>query len=284
MTIEITVPQLEQKKTTRDYIISVLGSEWPLTARKIYYILKKKYGHSVSYQAVYKVVKDLVSKKILFRNKNGYQINLDWIKRIHDFTEMVRSNYYTKQKLSLLKGVKDAKLEGNFNVLIFDTLFDAEFYLYYFEKNYIKEKNGVICAHYVHDWRPLFYLRAEYKRMKKILKNKQKFYILCRGNGFLDNLFANYYRRFGAKVKTGVSCADLCELMAFDDFTVQVYIPYPIQKKLNDIFEKTKDIKKLNLKSMINDVLDKKTEIQVVINKDKKIARQIKQQTVLQFK
>ena len=47
-------------KSTKDVIIEILSSEWPLSLNKIYYKIKKKYGINVNYQAIHKAVNELV--------------------------------------------------------------------------------------------------------------------------------------------------------------------------------------------------------------------------------
>ena len=46
----------------KSLIIEILSEDWPLTAKKIYYKIKKK-GKSVSYQAVFKSLQYLAEKK-----------------------------------------------------------------------------------------------------------------------------------------------------------------------------------------------------------------------------
>lgn len=82
MPVELSIPLLGKKKTVKDYIISILSSEWPLSSRKIYNILTKRYNVAVSYQAVHKAIKELIDSGIVIRGWKDLQLNLDWIKEV----------------------------------------------------------------------------------------------------------------------------------------------------------------------------------------------------------
>lgn len=285
MALNLTIPQINQKATTKDYVISLLSHDWPLTAKKLYNLMKKRYSHNVTYQAVYKVLQELLKQEIIKKTEQGYEINLYWLKEVHSFTEIVETNYYTKNRLRLIEGVKDARKEGNINILTFETLFDVEKYLYYLQKNYIQgsNKKEAICVHHNYEWRPLFYLRAEYNWIRKISDKGCRTYILCANNTAIDQWSASFYKSLGCKVKTKVNCASTCELMVFGNFVIQVYIPSLLKSSFDKYFIKIKKIEDINYNKLVEDIFEKKTEIQVVINKDKNIAEQIKEETLRNF-
>ena len=269
------------KGSTKDQIINVLSYDWPLSARKVYNFLKKKYNNNVTYQAVYKAISQMLAEKILIKTKEGYQLNLVWIKEIHDQTEMIRANYYSEQRATLL----DNENMDSIRVFIFKSWFDVEKYLYYLQKNYIakaKEKQ-TICIHQNHEWQPLFYLRADYNWFEQIRKLGHKTFKLCSGSSAADKWAAEIYKKFGAKVKTNAKCADNSELIVFSDLVVQIYIPEELKKKLDDSLNRAKKLEDIDMKWLIQNVFEKKSEIKVVINKDIKIANEIIKQTIKQF-
>lgn len=285
MALNITLPQLDGKLTTKDYIISILGYDWPLTIKKMYHLIKKRYGHNVTYQAVYKTVNELHNKGVIEKKDSGYKINLKWLKNLHTYTEVIETNYYTKNRLRLIEGIKDARKEGNINILTFENFFDVEKYLYYLQKHYIlsSKNKEVICVHHNHEWRPLFYLRAEYNWIRKVRELGHKTFILCAGNTVIDNWCANFYKSIGCNIKLNVNCASTCELIAFGDVIIQVYLPSEIKKSIKEQFLKVKDLRKIKQKSLIESIFEKKTDIKVIINKDAELAEQIKKETVNYF-
>jgi len=280
MALTLVIPQAGKPATTKDYVLTILGSDWPLTTKKIHNLIRKKYGYNPTYQAVYKTLNLLLDDGIIERKKEGYQLNLKWLKEVHRYTEVVETNYYTKNRLNLIEGIKDARTEGNINILTFETLFDIEKYLYYLQKQFILStaKKEVICVHHNHEWRPIFYLRAEYNWQKKLSSLGHTTCILCRGSTKMDKEGAEFYRYAGCKVKTGVNCAGTNELMVFDDFVVQVFLPSELKREMDLCFSS-----KICPKDMIDRVFESKTEIQVVINRDKRIAEQIRKETLGHF-
>ena len=285
MALNIILPQFGEKATAKDYIISILGYDWPLSIKKIYNLIKKRYGYNVTYQAIYKTVNELYNKGVLEKNGLSYQINLKWLKDLHGYTEVIETNYYTKNRLNLIEGIKDARKEGNINVLTFGTFFDVEKYLYYLQKHYVlnsKDKE-IICVHHNNELRPLFYLRAEYNWIRKVKELDHKTYILCAGNTLIDKWCSEFYRSLGCNIKLNVNCASTCELMVFGDVIIQIYLPNIIKEGLKKQFSKIKDIKKINQRLLIENIFEKKTDIKVIINKDAEIAEQIKKETLSYF-
>ncbi len=280
MVLSLTLPQVGKAATTKDYIMTILGYDWPLTAKKIHNLIKKKYGYSATYQAVYKTINGLLKDGVVEKNDKGYQLNLKWLKDLHRYTEVIETNYYTKNRLNLIEGIKEARAEGNINVLTFETLFDVEKYLYYLQKQFIHSANGkeVICVHHNHEWRPLFYLRAEYNWQKKLDGLGHRTYVLCRGNSESDRKSAEFYKGLGCKIKTNVNCASTNELMVFDDFVIQVFLPHEIKARMDELLVGVVDHALL-----IKEIFEKKAEIQVIINKDRNIAEQIRKETLGYF-
>jgi hypothetical protein len=104
MSFEILVPEINVKpKNTKDAAINILSLEWPLSLREIFYKIKKQYHYSSTYQSVYKAVHELLSKKILkIVGEKKYEINVEWIKQLQSFTDIVETNYYAKDKVQNL--------------------------------------------------------------------------------------------------------------------------------------------------------------------------------------
>ncbi|MBW3022934.1 hypothetical protein KY308_02435, partial [Candidatus Woesearchaeota archaeon] len=237
------------------------------------------------YQAVYKTVNELLRDDVLKKSEDGYLLNLLWLKQIHDYTEITQTNYYTKSRVNIIDGVKDSKIEGNLQVLTFESWFDVEKYLYYLQKNEImnSDKKTVLCVHHNHEWRPVFYMRAEYNWMKKLADKGHKAYFLCANSTPADSWAASFYRKMGVKMKTNVKCAETCEIVVIGDKVVQIYVPTELQKNLDLAFKKAKSVSEVDVPWLISNVFEKKTDIKVVINKDAKIAEQIISQTVSKF-
>jgi len=280
MAFSITLPLLDTCVTTKDHIISILGDEWPLSAKMLHTKIKTRFGKSVTYQAVYKSVKELESSGAIKHEGVGYEINISWIKSLQRFTEIIESNYFSKKKIASIAGLKDSRKEGNINVITFETYFDAEKYLHYFIKHYASV-NSVVCFHHVHEWMPLLYLRAEYNKAVNARKQNMKIYRVCNGTTDIDKWAIRFYKSLGQKAKNGVQCADMCELIIVDDIVIQMYLPSDIRDALSHALKV--GFSEIQMKTIIEKIFGKKTSIEVVISKNAEIAKQMMKKTVSYF-
>lgn len=278
MALNFLLPQQGKQQSTKDYIVSSLTSEWPLTAKKIFHLIKKKYGKHVTYQAIHKALHELVDQGSLEKTDEGYRISLSWIKQLHRFTEVVESNYFTKQGVSVFNNPATSKLDGEIHLLTFSNYLDCEKYLYYFQKHHLlkAEKKKPVCLTKHHEWRPLLYMRAEYNLFKKLKEQGYKIYMLCEGNQQLDKWSASFYTSLGCIYKTGAKSPSLTELYIFDDYVVQVYLPEDIKDSMDSLLKKEKHILQFPNKIFIETILAKETKIEVVINKNAKLADELR--------
>lgn len=82
-----------KRRPLKNLIIYTLVSEWPLTIRRIYNKLKTNNGVDVTYQAVFKTVKELVEKDVLVEKDKKYMINIGWINMVRDIADMMKKRY-----------------------------------------------------------------------------------------------------------------------------------------------------------------------------------------------
>jgi len=278
MGFNILVPEINNRPTnTKDAVISILTIDWPLSLKNIYTRIKKQYGYSATYQSVYKAVKELCEINVLKEKDKRYEIEIEWIKKLQSFTDIIETNYYAKQKIHNLSGLKESKSNEDLIILNFETIFDAEKYLYYFMKTELfKKKNDEICFQINHEWRPLFYLRAEYNYYKRLLEKGHKFYFLCAGNSYIEELSKQFYKSLKISYKT-VKNEFPNDLLIFGDYFIQIFIPENLKSKMKECLDK-KDVLQL-----LEEVLQKKSSIRLVINKDASLTNEIKKQIISKF-
>ncbi|MDD5192658.1 MAG: hypothetical protein PHH54_04845 [Candidatus Nanoarchaeia archaeon] len=278
MTFEILMPEIDNNpKNTKDAVISMLVTEWPLTLRNIFYRIKKQYGYSATYQSVYKAVKELCDKKVLIEKDKKYEINVGWIKKVQSFTDIVETNYYAKQKLQNFSGVKESKSGDNLIILNFETVFDAEKYLYYFMKTELfKKKNDKVCFQLTNEWRPLYYLRAEYNYYKRLIKRGHKFYFVCSGQSEIEKQARDFYNSIKINYKI-INENFPNDTLIFQDFFIQIFIPEQLKIKMQ------KYLKGNNKLELLKEVLEMNSSIRVVINKDKDLADEVRKQIIKKF-
>ena len=279
MVMSILIPELNVKpRNTKDAVISILTIDWPLSLRGIFYKIKKLYGYSSSYQAVYKAVKELCEMSVLIEKDKKYEIDVGWIKKLQSFTDIVETNYYAKERIQNLSGIKESKQKGDIMVLNFESIFDAEKYLYYFMKSELfKTKNDTVCYHTNSEWRPIFYLRSEYNYYKRLKERGHKFYFLCSGSSYMEKLCADFYRLIGVNYKI-TNDKFTNDVLVFGEYFISIFIPEEFKDNMRKILQK-KDVMDL-----LQKVLESKSSIRVVITKDASLASEIKKQTISKFR
>lgn len=280
MTINLIIPELDSKPTnTKDAVISILTLEWPLTMREIFFHIQKKYGYRNSYQAVFKAINELSEKQVLLKKDKKYSINIDWVKKVQSFTDVVETNYYAKEKFHHLSGIKESKNKEDIMIMNFESIFDAEKYLYYFMKYHLfKTTKDTICYTTNAEWRPLFYLRAEYNYYKRLIQRDHQFYFLCSGKTALEEISGNFYKSVGIHFKS-TSEKFINDVLVFGDFCVNIFIPEDLKNKLRKLLEYDKK----DFIKILNDVLSFKSNIRLVVTQDKGLATDIRKQIISKF-
>lgn len=278
MVLNLVIPELNSKPGTKDAVISILTIEWPLSLRAIFYKIKAKYNYGFSYQAVFKAVKELVEIGVLIERDKKYEINIEWVKRLQSFTDVVETNYYAKERVHSVSGIQDSKQKSDILVLNFETIFDAEKYLYYFMKyELIKKRNDDVCWHVNSEWRPILYMRSEYNYYKKLQRRGHRFYFLCSGSSDMEKSCGKFYQDIGTEFKF-VKESFPSDILIFGDYFISVYIPEELKKKTRKFLESKSSL------SLLKEVLEFKSSIRVVVNKDSSLASEIKKQTLAKFR
>lgn len=278
MVFEILMPELDNKpKNTKDAVINILTYEWPLTLRQIFYKIKKEFNYSSSYQSVYKAVKELCEKKVLKDNDKKYEIDTNWVKKVQSFTNIVETNYFSKERLQNLSGLKGSKSVRDLIIINFETIFDAEKYLYYFMKTKLSKKKGdKICFQFNNEWRTLYYLRAEYNYYKKLMQRRHKFYFINSGNSRIEKQAKEFYELIGVNYKL-INQKQPNDTLIFQNFFIQIFIPEKLKTKIKTYLKQNK------IMELLTEVLEAKSNIKVVINKDKDLANDVRKQIIKSF-
>ena len=278
MPLSVTIPTLGKPKSVKDAVISVLSHEWPLSARRIYTKVKS-IGLDVSYQAVHKAIIELLEQEILSKVDGGYQISAEWAKGVKDFGEMVTSHYGNK---NLSPTVSDTIKQGYASFTLGNLYEYYQFTLNMLE--YLIEQTRPEDAGYIyfrHMYWALQVSDKEYKQFKRILQ-KRKAYMICTGNTHADKMMAKFYSLFNVDVKLGVSYSNDCDFFVGGDYIIQIYFPDDVRKMIEDAYSNMKD--EAVLKKFYDDTFHKKTEINVVVMKNQRLAEQLRSKVMSYFK
>lgn len=263
-------------KNIKNFIIDSLSKEWPVSAKKMYNSVKGA-GISVSYQAVYKTLKDLEGNGIVIKAGKGYQLSLEWIKHLKRLSTNLE-NAYSKQ--FIISGDKPT-------TLTFETLWDMYMFLLgSFVEDTFKIGNKSICFQSQHVWHSLVGTDKEWTAFEEFMKS-HKIYAVTRSNTVLDNILKKNWERVGIKYKLGFdvqSTSIMRDTVIIGDYIVQLFLPEGLIEEENRIYEKVKTIEDINAAELHSFFWKKYKWINVIIHMNKDIADQIRKETESYFK
>ncbi|MFC2143341.1 HAD family hydrolase [Candidatus Aenigmatarchaeota archaeon] len=275
----------EKEGSVKNLVIRILSNKWPLTAKKIYNIIKNRYNYNVSYQAVHKAIKQLVGDGILSKNNKEVSINLEWIENLKTFSENVRKHYLKGSPL-FLPGLKEFREEGEVKTFIFDNLKDADTYRKQLQREFIldKSRKNSYCGMSFHLKSPLIFSEQSLKSLRMVKEHKVKCFIIVKGDSAIDKWCANYYKKDFIDVKTNVKFHGDCDVMVLDDIITQMYIPNKIQQDMDKFHLYTKNVSEIDIPEMNKNIFEIKAKIKFVVFRNPDIAEQLRRSVISNFR
>jgi hypothetical protein len=77
----------------KNIVIAVLSEQWPLSARRLYKEICAGHFRKVTYQGVFKALRQLREQGIVKRSAEGHQLDLEWIEELDAYSEFLHTNY-----------------------------------------------------------------------------------------------------------------------------------------------------------------------------------------------
>ncbi len=272
MSVEISQLKLTSKvKTSRDAVISILSDAKPLTAKEIYTRVMREFGMNITYQAIYKTLKEIESEGILKKDKDRYSIDFIWIENNKKLLEDLEKKLLEKSAENKESTVIESDTYHGFGRILLQR------FAHDFDKGIFTET----CSFQNHLWWTLALQKDEYDWFKKI--GKAKAHIVCKNNTLFDKCMATVYRLAGHKVKLGINYNSNCDLVVYSSKIYQIYLP---EKLKSDIDNSTKELKNslgLFKKDYQNIMYSKTDKIKIIIIEDKELASQIRNQIKSEF-
>jgi len=251
--------------TLKDEILQLLADKPNPEAKKIHAGISQ---NRVTYQAVHKTILEMNQAGIIEKDSfSRYRLNPAWLQKIKRFAHD-----------ALIKTEPDAAID--YCVLHLDSIGAVDDFLVQFgSKHY--QKNRTLCLNWSHFWIPLFENQATYAAMKQMILSS-KTYGITPSTTPVDRWCADYWRKNGAKEKTGCGHAGL-DFLTYAGYFVQIFYPQDIRKKLDAYYAKAKTIRQLDLDGLYENVFRKKTKIPVLIIRDEKLAKHVEEEVKRYF-
>ncbi|NQV08696.1 hypothetical protein HQ529_02475 [Candidatus Woesearchaeota archaeon] len=265
----------KQKKSIKVLVLEILMSSKALSVIKIKNILTKNYNQKVSYQAIHKAVKEMCKEEVLVKMGKEYIISDDYITKLEGFVQQLK-----KSKKSVFNLFEKREIEK----ISFENLFE----LYEFLVNGLKLKYFTERYSENYFWTThLLPLSGPVKPKKDVLYSwlkQSKNYALVNKNTFVDKIFSFYSKRkFDVKIKLGVKQDLGFELMIINNTVVQIYFPDVITKKIDSLYSNIKKTVSPEILEEFTDLSFIKTQINVVVLRNKSIADKYKEDILKHF-
>lgn len=274
MSLQITLP-FGDPTSTKNLVFSILSHEYPLRIIELSNLIRKRYGKSVTFQAVRKAILELVNDKVLLQEDKSFSINKQWVKESKAFLDKL----YAQLSQTKTKPASVEALHGEISVFTFTSLHEMMQFWYELMHEFLgRMKAGNINAYQsAHAWEGILYPNQEQKIMLEYAKKKVKTYFLTTGTTPLDRQFIRVYK------KLNIHCGQAPSTKSFDrthvigtygEMIVQVQLTEEIARKLDIFFRKTKSLEDMNLLALTK-IAELKTELKMTVIKNKAMAKQI---------
>ena len=273
MDFEPAFPYVDYSNTNiKNYLVAALSYDYPLSAKKLYYVLKKKYNVNTSYHNVYRAIQELTEKGILSKESLQYQLCVNWIQRNLELARMIKKQYEKEKSINLDFNDGKSIYEFKFNNLLELDEHCMELHNYFYPK---LMEDEIVCMIYGHQWWHLIYPKKKYDN--EVVNNK--FYFVCGGETLLDKQSNNFKKRKGFNVVVK-DMARVSDTTIYGYVVVSIYYDPLIRDKMDELFINTKKVEELDVPKMIEEVFGRKTKIVMIINKNKLLAEQLRSRVI----
>ncbi len=228
-----------ENASTKQKIISVLGIEWPLTAKQIYERVQKEYAANISYQAVHKVLKELEEANVLGKEKNGYCLSLDWIQKSKKSLEDLEKQYLQNKKIKLPENFYGS-IEIEFDN--FTDLCISVTELFISGKLKRKNSSNELFAILEYGWWPFKFDFNQFELLFKMVKANPKSVGVIRKRTPFGEWILSQYLKIGASSSIGVTVDVNEDLILQDNYILEIKFSEETKKSFEHYFNKWKNI------------------------------------------
>ncbi len=283
MALRITLP-FGKEDNLKNLVFSILTKEHPLKIIDLTNFIRKRYGKSVTFQAVRKAIMQLVEEMVLLKDNNQFSINKEWVINSKKQLDLLYEEL-TREKINP-KSIDS--IGGEVSVFTFDSLnkmmkFWEDIIDDWFES--FKEGDpNINCYQGAHGWEGVLHPDRERNMMKRLKERGIKSYVLCIGNTPLDRYVWKFYRRIGLKITFSPSSSTFDKtyyVATYGETIVQVHYPTEIVDDLEKFFKKNKTIEDLDL-GELSEIVNRKQEIKLTVIKNLAMTKQINKSIISQ--
>jgi hypothetical protein len=267
---KLIIPGLGVNESTKSAIITILGQQFPLTAKEIHNRLIKEFGLEIKYQSTHKALIELLDERVLDKEKFSYRLNNVWINKVVDYGKILTEKYLNQHEVTsdLIKKVDSGQ---TVNLVFNQFLHLGQFLINEFSLKFPNPEHKFSICLWEHCW-GIFGLSDKEHENLKTLFNKTKHYSVSKQNLFLDKWFNRYLTEMNKIAIGGINFSMPTDTFVQGDYLMQVFLPSELKKNMQEIFEKTNSLNDTAVKEYYDKVLLLKTKIHVIIMKNPELA------------
>jgi hypothetical protein len=263
-------------KSTKSLVINILGRQFPLTLKQIFN--EVKIDRNISYQAVHKAIKELVGEDIIEKIDKQYFLNKCWIEEQTNSFSDFYSNYF-----SMSYNSNQIDRSNKIQIFRFTSIKDTiNFIIEAYTKGCFDLTNNNSIYFSVRKLLP--FIPQQLLSFLKELSKKNKINIICKSNTISDKWVAKLYRILNVTVKVGVDIPHY-NSMLIGDCVLQYFffLDDSYRKRLYSYSEKIKKKSSMSLLRMTSDLIYKKTEIYLVLNRHPVLVENFRESVTRKF-
>jgi len=261
-----------QTQGPKSQIIDVLSADFPLTAKKVYNVLKRRYQIGSTYVAVYQHMRELVEQGVLAKSGVEYRLDEKWIRNSSALTENMKASY----------GVNDLNAKGNdgiestcmacTNYGTLKKLVDS--YRKRFLESIDPNKTNRILWLGNHVWAPFVSPAEFFDKIREINGKGVRYCVAMRGNTKLDKHVMSLYERAGMNnVKTGAAFGGNETITIYNDTMFYIVFPHESCDLLDRLYSESGNLSDFNYETFNAGFLNMKAPFMMFVIKNPAIVK-----------
>ncbi|PIT84621.1 hypothetical protein COU37_02365 [Candidatus Micrarchaeota archaeon CG10_big_fil_rev_8_21_14_0_10_45_29] len=273
------------ERDVKGLILTILAAEYPLKIIDLTNYIRKRYGKTVSFQAVRKAAIQLAGDGVLEKQAHLYSISKGWVLENKRFMD----NLYLKLSNSDSKP-KTGSIGEEISAFTFDSLMEMmrswEDLSGHWYRSFRKGDYNINCYQAPHSWEALTHPEAEARLMAQCKKKGIRAYILCTENTPLDMSIAKFHKKIGVDMKISPSNSEFDKsyyVGTYGDLVIQCKYPAEMVKSLDNFFKRNRAIEKMDLSELYR-IVNKKSKIKMTVIKNLDMAKHINTSIISQMR
>ncbi len=253
-----TLAPIFGNNTTKALIIQTL-TEKPLTIKEIHTRIQKTTNKNITYQAMHKATKEMITDQILEKHGKQVRINKEWVEKLAKLTEQLQNQKDYKTVSSTIQ-----KFEYN----TFSEFGKAIL------REWMKIQNPNNLTSFCilnHAWPLMSMDKEDWTLFQKLFTN-EKFYGIISNSTQLDIAFEKPFETFGKRVIVDPTLNLEYDLIIIGDSITQVYFEKSFKQEHDKLFRKYKKLDEKAVRALTEHFLINKTRIVALLITDPQLA------------